>query len=177
MNMEVLPTAAVSKLPSTFRHKADLYGPVRVHLEIEPCGRYCLPTFFWLLKAPPLPQLYLFHSPALYRTNSHVPQKDERPPLGINHRREMLRCNWISISTVTPVGSSVDALYQKLYTQSKSAPEVGRICRPKHVGLSSISTAASVGSSVGALYQKLYTQSKIAPEDGRICSPKHVGLN
>ena len=27
------------------------------------------------------------------------------------------------------------ALYQKLYIQSKSAPEDGRICRPKHVGL------------------------------------------
>ena len=39
------------------------------------------------------------------------------------------------ISTVAPVGSSVGALYQKLYTQSKSAPEDGRICRPKHVGL------------------------------------------
>ena len=27
------------------------------------------------------------------------------------------------------------ALYQKLYIQSKSAPQDGRICRPKHVGL------------------------------------------
>ena len=34
-----------------------------------------------------------------------------------------------------PVGSSVGALYQKLYMQSKSAPKDGRICRPKHVGL------------------------------------------
>ena len=34
-----------------------------------------------------------------------------------------------------PVGSSVGALYQKLYVHSKSAPEDGRICRPKHVGL------------------------------------------
>ena len=32
-------------------------------------------------------------------------------------------------------GSSVGALYQKLYIQTKSAPEDGRICRPKHVGL------------------------------------------
>jgi hypothetical protein len=40
-----------------------------------------------------------------------------------------------SSSTVTPVGNSVGALYQKLYIQSKSAPEDGRICRPKHVGL------------------------------------------
>ena len=39
-----------------------------------------------------------------------------------------------SISTVAPVGSSVGALYQKLYIQSKSAPEDGRIRRPKHVG-------------------------------------------
>jgi len=34
-----------------------------------------------------------------------------------------------------PVGSSVGALYQKLYMQSKIATEDGRICRPKHVGL------------------------------------------
>jgi len=27
------------------------------------------------------------------------------------------------------------ALYQKLYIQSKSAPEDGQMCRPKHVGL------------------------------------------
>ena len=40
-----------------------------------------------------------------------------------------------SISTVAPVGSRGGALYQKLYTQSKSPPEDGRICRPKHVGL------------------------------------------
>ena len=36
---------------------------------------------------------------------------------------------------VPPVGSSVGALYQKLYTQPKSAPDDGRICLPKHVGL------------------------------------------
>ena len=41
-----------------------------------------------------------------------------------------------SISTVAPVGSSVGALYQKLYIESTSAPEDGRICRPKHVELS-----------------------------------------
>jgi len=40
-----------------------------------------------------------------------------------------------SISTVAPVGSSVGALYQKLYLQPKSATEDGRNCRPKHVGL------------------------------------------
>ena len=34
-----------------------------------------------------------------------------------------------------PVGSSFGALYQKLYVQSKSAPEDGRNCLPKHVGL------------------------------------------
>jgi hypothetical protein len=36
---------------------------------------------------------------------------------------------------VAPIGGSVRALYQKLYIQSKSAPEDGRICRPKHAGL------------------------------------------
>jgi hypothetical protein len=40
-----------------------------------------------------------------------------------------------AISTMAPVGSSVGALYQKLYIQSKIAPEDGRICLPKHVGL------------------------------------------
>jgi len=34
-----------------------------------------------------------------------------------------------------PVGNSIGALHQKLYMQSKSAPEDERICRPKHVGL------------------------------------------
>ena len=38
-------------------------------------------------------------------------------------------------ATVTPVGSSVGALCQNLYTQSKYAPDAGRICRSKHVGL------------------------------------------
>ena len=40
-----------------------------------------------------------------------------------------------TVATVVPVGSSVCAQYQKLYMQSKSIPEDGRICRPKHVGL------------------------------------------
>ena len=39
------------------------------------------------------------------------------------------------ISTVAPVGSRGAAMYQNMYIQSKSAPEDGRICRPKHVGL------------------------------------------
>ena len=34
-------------------------------------------------------------------------------------------------STLAPVGNSVGALYRKLYIQSKSAPEDGRICRPE----------------------------------------------
>jgi len=34
-----------------------------------------------------------------------------------------------------PVGSSVGALYQKLYIQSKTVPDDGRICRSKRVGL------------------------------------------
>ena len=43
-----------------------------------------------------------------------------------------------SFSTVASVGSSVGALHQKLYIQSKCAPVDGRICRPKHVGLNFI---------------------------------------
>ena len=38
---------------------------------------------------------------------------------------------WYKAPTLLPTG----ALYQKLYLQSKSAPEDGRICRPKHVVL------------------------------------------
>ena len=38
---------------------------------------------------------------------------------------------WYNAPTLLPTG----VLYQKLYIQSKSAPEDGRICRPKHVGL------------------------------------------
>jgi len=34
-----------------------------------------------------------------------------------------------------PAGSNIGALYQKLYTQSKCAPEDGRVCRLKHVEL------------------------------------------
>ena len=49
---------------------------------------------------------------------------------GTVHR---LRCR--TVPPVAPVGSSVGAFYQKLYIQSKRAPEDGRICRPKHVGL------------------------------------------
>jgi len=35
----------------------------------------------------------------------------------------------------TPVSSNIGALYQKLYIQSKIAPEDGRVYRPKHVEL------------------------------------------
>ena len=48
---------------------------------------------------------------------------------------EMVEIERSSISTMAPVGSCVGALYQKLDTQSESAPEDGRICHPKHVGL------------------------------------------
>ena len=34
-----------------------------------------------------------------------------------------------------PVGSNIGALYQKLYIESKSAPEDGRVCCPKLVQL------------------------------------------
>ena len=56
---------------------------------------------------------------------------------GIMHRhccRPVPRLRWnCSISTVAPIGSSVGALDQKLYIQSKSAPEDGRTC-PKMQG-------------------------------------------
>ena len=52
---------------------------------------------------------------------------------------------WYNAPTMLPTGATVEmeltesvmygALYQKLYIQSKSAPEDGRLCCPKHVGL------------------------------------------
>jgi hypothetical protein len=50
------------------------------------------------------------------------------------HSQEHFLAVYAAFGTM-PVGSSLGALYQKLYIQSKSAPEDGRICRPKHVGL------------------------------------------
>ena len=44
-------------------------------------------------------------------------------------------CHCRGRNGTAPVGSSVGALYQKLYIVSQIAPEDGRICRPKHVGL------------------------------------------
>jgi len=49
--------------------------------------------------------------------------------------RSVITLRWNSISTLSPVGSNISALYQKLYIQSKSAPEDGRVCRSKHVEL------------------------------------------
>ena len=42
---------------------------------------------------------------------------------------------WYSAPILLPTGSNIGALYQKLYIQSKRAPEDGRVCRPKHVEL------------------------------------------
>jgi hypothetical protein len=43
---------------------------------------------------------------------------------------------WYNTPILLPTGdSNIGALYQKLYVQSKSAPEDGRVCRPKHVEL------------------------------------------
>jgi len=41
---------------------------------------------------------------------------------------------WLCIQLCynAPVGSNIGALYQTVYT-AKSAPEDGRVCRPKHV--------------------------------------------
>jgi len=59
-----------------------------------------------------------------------------RQTFGIMHRyccQPVTGLRWSSISTLSPVGSNIGALYQKLYIQSKSAPEDGRVCRRKHV--------------------------------------------
>ena len=43
-----------------------------------------------------------------------------------------VQCTDIAVDR-SPVHSNIGALYQKLYIQSKSAPEDGRVWRPKHV--------------------------------------------
>jgi len=40
---------------------------------------------------------------------------------------------WYNAPILLPVGGNIGALYQKLYIESKSAPEDGRVCRPKYV--------------------------------------------
>jgi hypothetical protein len=47
---------------------------------------------------------------------------------------------WYNAPTLLPTGATVEMerqfhLNQKLYIQFESAPEDGRICRPKHLGL------------------------------------------
>jgi len=39
------------------------------------------------------------------------------------------------VTRLSPVSSNIGALYEKLYIQSKSAPENGRVFRLKHVRL------------------------------------------
>ena len=76
---------------------------------------------------------------------------------------------------MAPVGSSVGAFYQKLYIQSKSAPEDGRICLPKHVGLIYdmiyLSTAIGLtpgGSSTVHIYtQTVHRTTQITTEQNK----------
>ena len=46
---------------------------------------------------------------------------------------ELLHADRYTAPILLPVGSYVGAVYQKLYIQTKSAPENGRVCRPKYV--------------------------------------------
>ena len=50
-------------------------------------------------------------------------------PAGVMEETE-----WSSVSSMTPAGSNIGVLYQKLQIQS-SAPDDGRKHRPKHVEL------------------------------------------
>jgi len=45
----------------------------------------------------------------------------------------LVQCTDIAARPMAPVGRNIGALYRKLCIQSKSAPEDGRVCRPKHV--------------------------------------------
>ena len=58
---------------------------------------------------------------------------------------------WYNAPTMFPAGNIVGALYHKLYTQS-SAPEDGRIHRPKHLELIGIINKPLLLHLVGCLY-------------------------
>jgi len=47
----------------------------------------------------------------------------------------LVQCTDVPADRCHRYGSNIGALYQKLYKQSKSAPEDGRVCCPKHVEL------------------------------------------
>ena len=51
------------------------------------------------------------------------------------HSHEHFWTVFTALGTLHPTLLPTGALYQELYTQTKNAPEDGRICRPKHVGL------------------------------------------
>ena len=69
----------------------------------------------------------------LFKSALHVSGDKFVHPL--EHFFDCIYSFWYNAPTVLPVSSSVGSLYQKLYRQPKSAPEDGRIFRPKHVGL------------------------------------------
>ena len=58
---------------------------------------------------------------------------------------------WFNAPMMLPAGNIVGALYHKLYTHS-SAPEDGRIHRPKHVVLTGIINEPLLLHLVGCLY-------------------------
>ena len=82
--------------------------------------------------------------------------------------RPVIRLRWSS------VGSNIGGLYKKLYIQSKSAPEDGRVCRSKHVKQIQIS---SIKRSINEnccflLFADIIELSKFNPSDAelnRIC--------
>ena len=51
------------------------------------------------------------------------------------HPQEHVLTVYTAFGTMHRVGSRGGALYQKLYIESKNAPENGRISSPKYVGL------------------------------------------
>jgi hypothetical protein len=66
----------------------------------------------------------------LFKSALHV--SDDK----LSHPQEHFLAEYTDFgSTLPPVGSNIGALYEKLYILSKTAPEDGRVCRPKHVEL------------------------------------------
>ena len=81
----------------------------------------------------------------LFKSSLHVSGDKFAHPQ--EHFFDSIYSFWYNAPTLLPTGATVEmelmfrlnrgtGLQQKLYIQSKkSAPEDGRICRPKHVGL------------------------------------------
>jgi hypothetical protein len=68
------------------------------------------------------------------KPNIRISQFYERVKNVVNNQQDATTFSFINLLKSALHVSTVE-LYQTLYIQSKGAPEDGRICRPKHVGM------------------------------------------